>query len=142
VVKLAKIFSCSGDNVYVYGTCMCVSCIYIIIDMEFLLSGQLYPNNSLVTLDGISILYCLTPSTECCGSSVSGEWYFPSGAAISSSSRIFVRSQVPSAVSLRRRSGTPPTGMYRCEIPDANGTSQNIHVGIYPQGDGENAQSI
>ena len=31
----------------------------------------------------------------------------------------------------------PLSGMYRCEIPDARGTSQNIYVGIYPQGDGE-----
>jgi hypothetical protein len=112
-------------------------CFYTYLDVEFLLSGQLYPNNSLVTLDGISILYCLTPSTECCGSSVSGEWYFPGGAAVSSSTRIFRRSQVPSAVSLRRSSGTPPTGVYRCEIPDASGTSQSIYVGIYPQGDGK-----
>jgi hypothetical protein len=49
---------------------------------------------------------------------------------------------VPSAVSLRRSSGTPPTGMYRCEIPDASGNNQNIYVGIYPQGIGEDAQSI
>ena len=44
---------------------------------------------------------------------------------------------MPSAVSLRRGSGTPPSGVYRCEIPDASGTSQNIYVGIYPQGVGE-----
>ena len=46
---------------------------------------------------------------------------------------------MPSAVSLHRRSGTPPTGVYRCEIPDASGTSQSIYVGIYPQGTGEDA---
>ena len=27
--------------------------------------------------------------------------------------------------------------VYRCEIPDASGTSQSIYVGIYPQEDGE-----
>ena len=82
-------------------------------------------------------LYCLTPSTECCGSSVSGEWYLPDGTAVSSSTTPFSRSQVPSAVSLRRGSSTPSSGVYRCEIPDASGTSQNIYVGIYPQGGGE-----
>ena len=30
-----------------------------------------------------------------------------------------------------------PSGVYHCEIPDASGTSQNIYVGIYPEGDGE-----
>ena len=44
---------------------------------------------------------------------------------------------MPSAVSLHRRSGTPPTGVYSCEIPDASGTNQSIYVGIYPQGVGE-----
>ena len=41
-----------------------------------------------------------------------------------------------SAVSLYRNGGTSPTGIFRCEIPDASGTSQNIYVGMYPQGDG------
>ena len=27
--------------------------------------------------------------------------------------------------------------MYHCEIPDGSGTSQNVYVGIYRQGDGE-----
>jgi hypothetical protein len=124
-----------GDNSYVHV-------IQLYVDVEFLLSGRLYPNNSLVTLDGISILYCLTPNTECCDSSVSGEWYLPGGAAVSSSTRTFRRSQVPSAVSLRRSSGTHPSGVYRCEIPDASGTSQTIYVGIYPQGIGEDTQSV
>ena len=112
------------------------------LDLEFLLSGQLYPNNSLVTLSNDSVLYCLTPNTECCGSSVSGEWYLPDGTAVSSSTTPFSRSQVPSAVSLRCGSSTAPSGVFRCEISDASGASQNIYVGIYPQGVGEDAQCI
>ena len=118
------------------------------LDLEFLLSGQLYPNNSVVTVTAIGsrftgpALYCLTPNTECCSSSVSGEWYLPDGTAVSSSTTPFSRSQVPSAVSLHRGSATPPSGVYRCEIPDASGTSQDIYVGMYPLGDGEDAQCV
>ena len=36
----------------------------------------------------------------------------------------------------------PDGGVYRCEIPDANGTSQNIYVGIYPEGDLEGVLTI
>ena len=104
---------------------------------------MLYPNNSVVTQADIGdrfrgpALYCLTPSTECCSSSVSGEWYLPDETPVSSSTTPFSRSQVPSAVSLLRNSATPPTGVFRCEIPDASGTRQDVYVGIYPQGVGE-----
>ena len=118
-------------------------------DLGFLLKGRLYPNNSIVTVTdiGTSIglgLYCLTPSLECCSdsetpnaASVIREWYLPDGNPINS---LFIRNRVSSAVSLYhdRFSSTPaPSGVYRCEIPDASGTSQNIYVGIYPQADGE-----
>ena len=47
---------------------------------------------------------------------------------------------MPSAVSLHRGSGTLPSGVFHCEISGASGTSQNIYVGIYPQGVGEDMQ--
>ena len=104
---------------------------------------MLYPNNSVVTVFDIGngflglALFCLTPSTECCSSSVSGEWYLPDGTPVSSSITPFSRNQVPSAVNLLRNVDTPPTGVFHCEIPDASGTRQNIYVGIYADGDGE-----
>ena len=121
-------------------------------DLSFLLNGQLYPNNSVVTVTdiGTSIglgLYCLTPSLECCSdsetpnaASVTREWYLPDDRPVTSANSPFIRNQVSSAVSLYRdlfSSTTAPSGVYRCEIPDASGASQNIYVGIYPQGDGE-----
>ena len=122
-------------------------------DLGFLLDGQLYLNNSVVTVTDIgssllmSALFCLTPSLECCGesetpnaASVTREWYLPDDRPVTSANSPFDKSQVPSAVSLHRdpfNFDPPPSGMYRCEIPDASGTSQNIYVGIYPQGDGE-----
>ena len=92
----------------------------------------------------MSALFCLTPSLECCSdsetpnaASVTREWYLPDGRVVSSAGTVFSREQVSSAVALYRSGGTSPSGVFRCEIPDANGTSQNIYVGIYPQGDGE-----
>ena len=118
------------------------------------MDGQLYGNNSVVTVTDIgssffmSALFCLTPSLECCSdsetpnaASVTREWYLPDTTQLTSENSPFIKSQVSSAVSLYRDRfidiNTAPAGMYRCEIPDASGTSQNIYVGIYPQGDGE-----
>ena len=125
------------------------------IDLGFLLNGQLYlyRNNSIVTVTDIgtsffmSALFCLTPSLECCSDSetpnaanVIREWYLPDGRPLTSDNSPFIKSRVSSAVSLHNNlfsSKTAPSGVYRCEIPDASGTSQNIYVGMYPQGDGE-----
>ena len=94
----------------------------------------------------MSALFCLTPSLECCGESetpnaanVSSEWYLPDGRAVTSANSPFIKSRVPSSVSLHRdqsSSVTAPSGVFRCEIPDASGASQNIYVGVYPQEDG------
>ena len=91
----------------------------------------------------MSALFCLTPSLECCSdsetpneASVLREWYLPDGRPVPSAETIFSSEQLSSAVSLYRSGGTSPTGVFRCEIPDTSGNSQNIYVGIYPQGDG------
>ena len=117
------------------------------LDLGFLLDGQLYGNNSVVTVSDIgdsffmSALFCLTPSLECCSdsetpnaASVTREWYLPDGTPVTSDNSPFIRSRVSSAVSLRNNlfsSKTARSGVYRCEIPDASGTSQNIYVGMY-----------
>ena len=96
----------------------------------------------------MSALFCLTPSLECCSdsetpnaASVTREWYLPDGRPVAFDNSPFIKSQVSSAVTLHcdRFSdiNTALAGMYRCEIPDASGTSQNIYVGIYPQGSGD-----
>ena len=122
-------------------------------DLGFLLNGQLYLNNSVVTVTDIgssffmSTLFCLTPSLECCSdsetpnaASVNREWYLPDARSVTSANSPFIKIRSSSAVSLHRdlfSSTTAPSGVYHCEIPDASGASQNIYVGIYPQGDGE-----
>ena len=46
-------------------------------------------------------------------------------------SRSIYRNRGASVVQLNRRNNAQsPTGLYRCEIPDASGTAQNIFVAI------------
>ena len=134
----------------------CTTYIFSSLDLGFLLNSRLYHNNSVVTLTDIRAnyglhiyrgIYCLTPSLECCSdsetsnaASVTREWYLPDGRPVTSHNSPFIKSRVSSAVSLHHDPFyfTPaPSGVYHCEIPDANGTSQNIYVGIYSQEDGE-----
>ena len=88
-------------------------------------------------------VFCLTPNTDCCSATetpneaiVTREWYLPDGTLLSSAGTAFSREQVSSAVSLYRNGATSPTGVFRCDVPDASGTSQSILVGIYPLTDG------
>ena len=114
-----------------------------------LLNSQLYPNNSVVTLTDIGdifngpALFCLTPSTDCCSATetpneaaVTREWYLPDGTVLPAITS-FSREQVSSAVRLYRNGATSPTGVFRCDVPDASGTSQSTFVGIYPLTDGK-----
>ena len=72
-------------------------CAYYSPDLVFFLDGQLYLNNSVVTVTDIgssffmSALFCLTPSLECCSdsetpnaASVTRELYLPDGRPVTS----------------------------------------------------------
>ena len=50
----------------------------------------------------------------------------------------FVRNRAPEVVRLIRYTvaGTPPEGIYRCEIQDDNLTMQTVYVGLYDSGEG------
>ena len=82
----------------------------------------------------MSALFCLTPCLECCSdsetpnaASVTREWYLPDGRPVATAGAVFSREKVSSAVSLYRSgSSTSPSGVFRCEIPDASGTSQDV----------------
>ena len=92
----------------------------------------------------MSALFCLTPRLDCCSdtetpnaASVTREWYLPDGRPVTSANSPFIRTQASSAVSLHNApfsSTTPPSGVFRCEIPDASGINQNIYVGVYTPG--------
>ena len=115
-------------------------------DITFQLSGVFYGNNSNVAIGDIGeeddALLGITDNTQCCrGTDITstnavplGHWYFPDGTQVQdgldTSSDIY-RNRAPSVVRLNRRNNaTSPTGVYRCEIPDANGTNQSIFVGV------------
>ena len=113
--------------------CMCVG-------VRFQLNGQSYGNGSEVLLTdigergNIDALFCLTDDTQCCniGGVQLGDWYFPNGTQLQDgqdASRDIYRNRGPSVVRLNRRNNaTSPTGLYRCEIPDASGTTQTIYI--------------
>ena len=112
-------------------------------EVNLVLNGYIYGNNSIVTVDDIaendSALLCYTNSDGCCESSRKGEWYFPSGTTVGvmNDGGDLYRNRGPSVVRLNRRNNAMmPTGVFRCEIPDVNGTNQSIYVGIYPHGEG------
>ena len=106
---------------------------------------QLYYNSSVINLTDIgeghsAALLCLTDNTQCCKgghnpSRALGHWYFPDGTPVPDgldASRSIYRNRGPSVVRLNRRNNAQsPTGLYRCEIPDASGTNQTLYVGVY-----------
>ena len=116
------------------------------------LSGQRYANNSLVTLTAIgegdtAALLCLTDQEMCCRGSdgvPGGDWYYPNNGSLvpfgfEMPMASIYQNRVASRVRLNRRDDAQsPTGVYRCEIPDASGTEQSIYVGLYLESEGNN----
>ena len=102
-----------------------------------------------MTLDEIgeenAALFCLTNEIDCCRSSDTpegvrgiGEWFFPDGSSVKNegSGDDFYRGRGPSFVRLQRRNNAQTTGVFRCEVPDASGTNQQLYVGVYPVNSG------
>ena len=109
-------------------------------------NNALVSNTSIVDLEGItggSDLLCLTNTVACCrnaetGSGGVGAWFFPDGAIVPGSGRGFSRDRGTSLVALTYASGsTPPSGLYRCVIPDSNGQNVTLLAGIYRRGQGK-----
>ena len=82
--------------------------------LGFNLKGELYSNNSIVTItdigSGTNALYCFTNRTDCCRDSdggANGEWFFPNRNVVEENGRFstldFSRNRGPSAVLLNRR---------------------------------------
>ena len=127
--------------------------IHIIITEVFgFLSGRVLANNSIVTDEEIGskdnqALLCYTNLTECCHSThqrpVLGQWYDPTGNvvqkmydAISNNLSVY-RNRGPSVVRLFRvMNKTLPSGIFKCEVNDANGSLQSVHIGVYPKSEG------
>ena len=108
--------------------------------MYFTLAGQLFGNNSRVSVDSIGegehdALICRTDRTDCCGTVPYrfGQFYYPNGVQvpIKSADQGFYRNRGDQLIRLNRREGTDsPTGRYRCEIPEASGEMQNLYISL------------
>ena len=112
-------------------------------DVWFSLNDTTYQNNSCVALEDIgegdNTLDCVTNQTACCrppyndiNGSAKGNWYFPNGTRVPSSSEPwdFQRTRDQMVVRLNRRRGGED-GIYRCEIPDSMNVKQTIYIGVY-----------
>ena len=118
--------------------------------IRFSLNGTTYQNNSLVTLEDIGeggdALLCVTDQPACCqpphtqflSQSAIGNWFFPNGTRVPSSSQLwdFYRIGGQMVVLLHRRRGGE-NGIYCCEIPDAMNVTQYIYIGVYTENTGE-----
>ena len=117
---------------------MLLSCVCIAV--QFQLGDQTYSNDSEVLLtdigEGDNALLCLTDNTQCCRGGDNpnggglGEWYFPDGTLVPTGNNTNIyRNRDLSAVRLNRKNNAQsPIGVYRCEVPDASGTSQSIYI--------------
>ena len=97
-------------------------------------------NESIVSSEEISgsdSLYCFTNYDT--GSSGVGSWYFPDGREVpESGSDGFVHRRGRSFVALTPSgSATPPSGLYRCTIPDSNGQDVTLFAAVYGRGQGK-----
>ena len=82
-----------------------------------------------------SALLCHTNFPPPSGSATSGgDWHAPDGTGTDVPG--FTRTRAPMVVRLKRTSGTPPEGIYRCTIEDATSTFQMVYVGLYNTGEG------
>ena len=111
-----------------------------IIGVYFELKGEVYDNNSMVSIlaigEGDNALLCKTNKQDCCGTVPNrfGEFYYPSGVRVSinSAGQGFYRDRGDQLIRLNRRDGiTIPTGRYSCEIPDADGVTQKRFINIF-----------
>ena len=82
-------------------------------------------------------LLCFTDHKNCCSSEtaqVTGTWFFPNGSKIgiqTTDSNIYIERDLGVVGLLYWNSTTIPSGVYRCEIPDASGIKQKVYVRIH-----------
>ena len=88
--------------------------------------------------EGAAALQCTTDRAGCCRGSDgerAGELYFPDGSQVpilgpDRSIRTYYRSRGSRFVSLNRINNGMKTGEFRCEIPDASGTTVTLFINI------------
>ena len=117
----------------------------LLTDVYLSLDGIVIPNHGYVEIGDIGsisdeALLCHTNGPATQGTSPKhsgGDWYAPTGTRVDGTDVPGVsRTRGPMVVRLKRTSGTPPEGIYRCEIEDADTTFQTVYVGLYNAGEG------
>ena len=115
-------------------------------DVYLSLNGKVIPNHGYVEINDIgssdtTALLCHTNRPPPPGSVASGgDWFAPDwtrvGTLGSTDVPGFERNGDLMLVRLRRNSGTPDEGIYRCEVYDATEVPQTVYVGLYNTGRG------
>ena len=114
------------------------------------LNNVQYTNNSVVNImdigTGSAALLCTTTYISCCFSATppGNHWYYPNGSRVDRINTLpYYRSRMdgrlfpPGTVLLHRNPWATTTGIFHCDILDANGIFQSIYVGIYTATTGE-----
>ena len=115
--------------------------LFVDILVNFVLHGQTYLNHSTVAFndigEGDNALLCVTDKIDCCkppnGDNVQGEFYYPNNNLVNNQAAgdSLYRNRGPQVVRLNRRNAVLLiTGVYRCEIPDSRGRTQNIYINV------------
>ena len=113
-------------------------------DVYLSLNGDVIPNHGYVVISDIgssdgTALLCHTNRPPD-GANSGGEWFAPDGDRVGTLGSTdvpgFRRNRGSMVVRLLRDTGTPPEGIYRCSIMDADGNDRNVYVGLYNDGQG------
>ena len=131
--------------VSVFHSCFHLNIYSIInIDIFFSLNGNIIPNHGYVAINDIgstdnTALLCITNRPLPNSGNSGGNWYAPDMTRINYDEINGVtRNRGPTIVRLKRTTstGTPPEGIYLCEIVDAAFTLQLVYIGVYTSGEG------
>ena len=117
--------------------------LFLLTDVYLSLDGTVIPNHGYVNISDIgssddSALLCYTNRPPPPNSTTSGgDWWAPDGTRVFDTAVPGVSlSRAPMVVRLKRASGTPPEGIYRCSLKDNTSTVIPLHVGLYNSGQG------
>ena len=103
-------------------------------------SGGILSNNTLISVDSLSLRYGLVCFSVGGTTDDIGQWRFPDGRRIDrdrgdQQQLVFAHNQI-SRVTLQSRDNGRPfppdlEGVYSCLIPDQNGTERTLYAGVY-----------
>lgn len=113
---------------------------FIDVGLTLELNGVEYASGSTISIEDIgegnNALLCRTDRTDCCnGANRNGEFIYPNNVAVGvmSANEAMYRNRGVQMIRLNRNKNsplTPPTGLYRCVIPDSNDVPQSISINI------------